>query len=352
MERRESYWQIATRELTKAITEIEVEGRENIPERPPYIVASNHMSGIDPPVLEIAIEKKIIWMTKAENFTDYFGYFGLFSRFNTFSVARGTPDRSALNEAVKLLSQGEVVGILPEGTRGRDRFGNVDRLKPFRGGIVYVATRADVPILPIGIKGTEEVFRDLIKGNFLFPEIKVRIGEPFHLEPVEGRMTKREREERLGVVRQRISELLPQKYLAQNPSARIEMAMGLASKKCVPCEGGTPPFSKEEVEKYLAQTPGWELVKDEKRRLKIQREFKFATYLQGAAFIQKIARIAEDQDHHPEIFLGWRRARVEFFTHAIGGLSENDFIMAAKINRLAPAPDRGGKKDKPRSKRN
>mgnify|MGYP001584084917 CR=1 FL=1 len=105
------------------------------------------------------------------------------------------------------------------------------------------------------------------------------------------------------------------------------------SKKCVPCEEGTPPLTKAQAEKYLKEVPKWELVEDS-GKLKIRRRFQFDTYLVGIDFVNKVAKLAEVEGHHPDIFIGYKRVTVNLITHAIGGLSENDFIMAAKINQL------------------
>lgn len=109
--------------------------------------------------------------------------------------------------------------------------------------------------------------------------------------------------------------------------------MDLAAKKCVPCEAGTPPMKRDEVQKYLSQVADWELV-EENSQLKIRRRFKFENYMEGVDFVNKVAKLAEAEGHHPDIFLGWRRVTINLMTHAIGGLSENDFIMAVKINQL------------------
>ncbi|OGF00640.1 MAG: pterin-4-alpha-carbinolamine dehydratase [Candidatus Doudnabacteria bacterium RIFCSPLOWO2_12_FULL_47_12] len=105
----------------------------------------------------------------------------------------------------------------------------------------------------------------------------------------------------------------------------------LASKKCVPCEGGVQPFTKSQAEQYLPQVPGWEL---EDRHQKIERKFKFKNFAEALEFVNKIGVIAESESHHPDIEFGWGYAEVELSTHAIKGLSENDFILAAKINKI------------------
>ena len=98
----------------------------------------------------------------------------------------------------------------------------------------------------------------------------------------------------------------------------------LASGKCVPC-GDAKPFTVEEATKRLKDLPGWVL-----QSASIQKEFRFKSYLSGLEFAYSLGRIAELEDHHPEMIVGWRWVKVRFTTHTIKGLSANDFIMAAK----------------------
>lgn len=106
----------------------------------------------------------------------------------------------------------------------------------------------------------------------------------------------------------------------------------LAEKKCEPCEGKTTPFDVRQAQEYLEKTPGWQIQDDDKL---IYREYKTKNFLTAVDLIKRIAAIAEEENHHPDIHLtGYRNLRVELSTHAIGGLSENDFILAAKINQL------------------
>lgn len=109
--------------------------------------------------------------------------------------------------------------------------------------------------------------------------------------------------------------------------------MDLAGKKCVPCEAGTLPMARDEAKQLQSLVSDWELI-DEEGKLKIRKRFKFDSYMAGVDFVNKVAKIAEEQGHHPDIFLGWRRVTVNLATYAIGGLSQNDFIMAAKIDKL------------------
>jgi len=107
--------------------------------------------------------------------------------------------------------------------------------------------------------------------------------------------------------------------------------MDLATKKCVPCESGMPPATKEEAEKLVQRVDGWKLSGDGKH---VSKEFKFKNFLEAMGFANKITAIAEEEGHHPDLSIGWGRVGIELTTHAIKGLSENDFILAAKIDKL------------------
>ncbi|MDA1337450.1 MAG: 4a-hydroxytetrahydrobiopterin dehydratase [bacterium] len=106
--------------------------------------------------------------------------------------------------------------------------------------------------------------------------------------------------------------------------------MKLIEKKCVPCEGGTPPLAKEKIEEYLQEVEGWEL----KDNARIARTFHFKSFREAIDFVNQIAGIAEEQQHHPDIHIYYKKVTLELTTHAIKGLSVNDFIMASKINSL------------------
>ncbi|MFX1496999.1 MAG: 4a-hydroxytetrahydrobiopterin dehydratase [Promethearchaeota archaeon] len=106
----------------------------------------------------------------------------------------------------------------------------------------------------------------------------------------------------------------------------------LLEKKCVPCEGGIPPFSKEKEKEYINQVKGWSLIKEGIHR--INREFSFEDFKEAMKFVNQVAELAEDEGHHPDIFIYYNQVILELHTHAIKGLHLNDFILAAKINEL------------------
>jgi len=104
----------------------------------------------------------------------------------------------------------------------------------------------------------------------------------------------------------------------------------LSDKKCVACEGGVPPFTKTQIAKYMPQVQGWELVDDKK----IVKNYKFKDFAEAMQFVNKVAAIAESEGHHPDIGISWNKVKLELMTHAIHGLSENDFIVAAKVDKI------------------
>ena len=113
----------------------------------------------------------------------------------------------------------------------------------------------------------------------------------------------------------------------------------LLNKKCVPCEGGVPPLTHEEVTKLMEQVEGWSLFEEASDNLKkfgmgakIFREYKFKDFIGAVNFVNNVAEVAEAEGHHPDIKINYNKVTLEMTTHAIGGLSENDFIVAAKVD--------------------
>jgi 4a-hydroxytetrahydrobiopterin dehydratase len=109
-------------------------------------------------------------------------------------------------------------------------------------------------------------------------------------------------------------------------------AQDLAQKTCTPCQGGIPPLTAEEAEGYRVQAPDWALLDDGRR---IERTYRFKDFREAWGFVDKVGEIAELEGHHPDVSFGWGYATVSLQTKKIKGLHENDFIMAAKIDRIA-----------------
>jgi len=108
--------------------------------------------------------------------------------------------------------------------------------------------------------------------------------------------------------------------------------MSFVQKHCVPCEGGMPPLSDDEENTYKKEVPHWLLLKDGNHKLR--RQFGFENFQQAIHFVNEVAAIAEKEGHHPDTYIFYNKVQLDLFTHAVGGLSENDFIMAAKIDKL------------------
>ena len=111
----------------------------------------------------------------------------------------------------------------------------------------------------------------------------------------------------------------------------------LLNKKCVPCEGGVLPFDISEIHKYQIKVDGWDIFQDEKKIFFLNKKFKFKNFLDSQNFINKVGKISESEGHHPDILFGWGYADIKITTHSVEGLSENDFILAAKIDQLINA---------------
>lgn len=106
--------------------------------------------------------------------------------------------------------------------------------------------------------------------------------------------------------------------------------MSLARKECVPCKGGVPPLKGDELNRLSKQVEGWDVIEEHH----ISKTYKFPNFVKALEFVNKVGNIAEQQGHHPDIFLTWGKVRIETWTHKIDGLTESDFILAAKIDEI------------------
>ena len=108
----------------------------------------------------------------------------------------------------------------------------------------------------------------------------------------------------------------------------------LYKKKCIACDGNTIPFDISEIHKYLKKVDGWNVESNDEKNYYLEKKFKFTNFIQSQEFVNKVGTIAEFEGHHPDISFGWGYAKIKIFTHAIKGLAESDFILAAKIDQL------------------
>ena len=102
----------------------------------------------------------------------------------------------------------------------------------------------------------------------------------------------------------------------------------LSSRQCVPCRGGVPPLQGEEISRLLNQLEGWEVINQHH----LKKNYRFADFKEALTFVNRVAELAEEQGHHPDICFGWGQAEITIWTHKIDGLTESDFILAAKID--------------------
>ena len=108
----------------------------------------------------------------------------------------------------------------------------------------------------------------------------------------------------------------------------------LLNKKCKPCEGGIIPFDISQIHKYQKKIDGWSIDKDEKKIFFLVKKFDFNNFLESQKFVNNVGKISEEEGHHPDITFGWGYSVIKITTHAIKGISENDFILAAKIDQI------------------
>ncbi len=104
----------------------------------------------------------------------------------------------------------------------------------------------------------------------------------------------------------------------------------LASKQCVPCRGGVPPLQGPEISRLLDQLSGWEVVNEHH----LKKDYRFANFREALTFVNQVGELAEEQGHHPDICFGWGKVEITIWTHKIDGLTESDFILAAKIDKI------------------
>ena len=126
-----------------------------------------------------------------------------------------------------------------------------------------------------------------------------------------------------------------EKVEGSSPFARsIKYMDELHKKKCVACDGNTIPFDTSEIHKYLKKVDGWDVKSNAQKNYYLEKNFKFKNFRESQNFVNKVGFIAEGEGHHPDIYFGWGYATIKIFTHAIKGLAESDFILAAKVDQL------------------
>ena len=195
---------VIVRMLFILLTRCQVKGKENVPRQGPLLVVANHLNLADPPLLGVGLGRRAIFMAKEELFRSRFSAYFI-RGFGSFPVHRGKLDRKAIRQSEQVLTDGLALVMFPEASRSRSA-----QLQPAFPGSALIAMRSGVPILPVGITGTEK-----IKGlSWILrrPRITVNIGQPFHLPPAGSKLTKDGLAEHTALIMERIAELLPPKY--------------------------------------------------------------------------------------------------------------------------------------------
>lgn len=176
-----------------------IRGRYNIPRKGPYIIASNHLSWLDVPLVALPVPGKVVYMAKDESFRDRFGWLVRF--LGAFPVKRGEGDRQALRTSDELLKRKKVLVIFPEGTRSKTH-----TLARAHAGLGMIALRAGVPVIPVAIYGSEHAWRRFNA------HVTIEYGEPVLLKPAGDKITRNDIAAATDEIMQRIAAMMPERY--------------------------------------------------------------------------------------------------------------------------------------------
>jgi 1-acyl-sn-glycerol-3-phosphate acyltransferase len=182
-----------------------VKGRENVPERGPVLIVCNHLHLADPPMVAASIPLKCVFMAKDDLWKSGWSRFWV-ENFGAFPVRRGGIDREVLRQAERWLKQGVSVIMFPEGSRSQTA-----QMKPALPGAALIASRLGIPILPVGIAGTDK-FKKLGWCVLHRPTITVTIGKPFTPPPSDGKLNREQRNQLMNNIMRKIAVLLPPEY--------------------------------------------------------------------------------------------------------------------------------------------
>lgn len=199
--------------LFRVLTRTHVEGLENVPREGGCIVAVNHLSRLDPPIVFMLVDRDDLTALVADKYKHYPVISWAVESVNGIWLNRESADFQALRQAVEYIKNGGVLGIAPEGTRSRTA-----QLKEAKPGVAYLATKAEALVVPVGIHGTEKAFHELFR--LRRPDIYASFGEPFHLPPLDRRNRSESLRRNTDIIMCRIAELLPPEYRGVYPEER------------------------------------------------------------------------------------------------------------------------------------
>jgi 1-acyl-sn-glycerol-3-phosphate acyltransferase len=190
--------------IARVSSRLELVGLQNLPDEPPYLLVTNHLSALDTPLLLFALPHTIRPFVASKHRSNPL-YGPILEAGGVVWVRRGEIDRQALRQALAVLARGEALGVAPEGTRARESHA----LQKGKAGAAYLATRANVPIVPVGIAGTEKIAHNLRR--LRRTRVRMVFGEPFRL-PESGHVRTQKLQEYTDLIMHRIAELLPEAY--------------------------------------------------------------------------------------------------------------------------------------------
>ena len=203
--------------LFRYLTRLHVRGVEHVPEKGAFVLATNHISRMDTPLLGATCPRQVHALVAAK-YKSYPFFRWFVNTVNGIWVQRTDFDRDALSKAIKILRQGDVLGVAPEGTRSPTA-----DLQPGRPGAAFLAARVGVPVVPVGITGTQHMLPELRR--FRRPRLSVVFGAPFHL-PQTGRLSSEELAEATDLIMRRIAALLPTSYQGVYASPELQTVSG------------------------------------------------------------------------------------------------------------------------------
>jgi 1-acyl-sn-glycerol-3-phosphate acyltransferase len=200
------YWDVCKwmKFFFRLVTETKIEGRDTLPLEGAFILATNHISRLDSPALMIASPRRLYGMV-ADKYRSFIGYNWLLNAAGVIWIRRAEFDREALLRAMRVLKEGHVLALAPEGTRSYKGSG----LQPGKPGVAFLAARAHVPIVPVAVTGTDKMLESFKRLKRM--PVRIRFGLPFRL-PKEGRLSSQELDAYTELIMRRIADLLPSEY--------------------------------------------------------------------------------------------------------------------------------------------